>query len=408
MDQFNILPKNIESSNNELKTESNQLKTEDKEFFKAIVENSTNFIAIVQDGQYVFVNSTGLSLLCCKSLDDIIGKNVIETVHPDNQGCVVDYLAKESVMLKSSVHLKIIRLDGTDFDLETNLVPFVQNNSAATLIIGRNISTEQAHKTDLQLKEKLRADILNAFKEVVAFYTPDHHILWLNDAGKKQLNITDDSYIGKRCYKVWFNSNRPCTSCPIASRLLKHTERLVKLENNKIWKVRHTPLFNDNGNLTGFIEFRADVTDDVLKEKKQKKVAADALYMNQKNSILSEVETELSKILADNKYSKSRKDFKKIFDIIDSYKQLDKDWKMLIANFEEVHPGFFSRLKHTYPLLSSNDIKHCACIRMNFDTKEIARFFNIKASSVQIGRVRLKKKMDLSDSVDLRSYILNF
>src|ERR1039457_2755888 len=110
MDQFNILPKNIESSNNELKTESNQLKTEDKEFFKAIVENSTNFIAIVQDSQYVFVNSTGLSLLCCKSLADIIGKNVIETVHPDYQGCVVDYLAKESVMLKSSVHLKIIRL----------------------------------------------------------------------------------------------------------------------------------------------------------------------------------------------------------------------------------------------------------------------------------------------------------
>ena len=45
---------------------------------------------------------------------------------------------------------------------------------------------------------------------------------------------------------------------------------------------------------------------------------------------------------------------------------------------------------------------------MNFDTKEIARFFNVKASSIQIGRVRLKKKMNLSDSVDLRSYILSF
>ncbi len=81
---------------------------------------------------------------------------------------------------------------------------------------------------------------------------------------------------------------------------------------------------------------------------------------------------------------------------------------MLIANFEEVHPGFFSRLKKTHPGLSSNDIKHCACMKMNFDTKEIARFFNIKAPSVQIGRVRLKKKMGLPDSADLRSYILDF
>jgi FixJ family two-component response regulator len=81
---------------------------------------------------------------------------------------------------------------------------------------------------------------------------------------------------------------------------------------------------------------------------------------------------------------------------------------MLVTNFEEVHPGFFSRLHKTYPKLSPIDIKHCACIKMNMDTKEIARFFNIKVTSVQIGRVRIKKKMNLPESVDLRSHIINF
>jgi len=519
------------------------------------------------------------------------------------------------------------------------------------------------NKAELHREEKLRTDILNAFKEVIAFYTPNHQILWLNDAGKEQLNIKDDSYIGKRCHNVWFNNNKPCTNCPVVSRVFVPTEKFVTLEGNRIWMVRHTPLFDDDGILTGFIEYRADVTEkentkneleksfarqiraelansfghiendlttgsqiwshgaynifglrynenqstsdedfikyihpddaeqvihyislaykglkaldfifriidangkektvrgigevkkdtasrskkffgvlqdithisnlekqifderekykmlaenapfgliltqnnkpvyinktfmvwlglesvsdfektgfvgffhpndrkiaekislklkdnnvpsplveklriinkdgsiryiridlknnsinnqkyvqtviiditaDVLKEKKQKQVAADALYMNQKNTILSEIEGVLTKTLTDKKFSKNQKDFKKIFDIINSYKQLDKDWKMLIANFEEVHPGFFSRLKKTHPPLSSNDIKHCACIKMNFETKEIARFFNIKASSVQISRVRLKKKMNMPDSVDLRSYILNF
>ncbi len=87
---------------------------------------------------------------------------------------------------------------------------------------------------------------------------------------------------------------------------------------------------------------------------------------------------------------------------------MDKDWKMFIANFEQVHPGFFKRLTNTYPLLSSNDIKHCACIKMNLDTKEIARFFNVKVTSVQASRVRLKKKMNLSPSTDLRIFILNY
>jgi PAS domain-containing protein len=392
----------------------------------------------------------------------------------------------------------------------------------------------QGENLVLQREEKLRTDILNAFKDVVAFYSPAHNIIWMNDAGKRLLGIKDDSYIGKLCHKVWFDTEGPCPSCPVVSRNLEPTERLLTLSGDRIWMVRHTPLFNSEGILTGFIEFRADVThisdlekqilderekykllaenasfgliltqknipvytnktlmdwlevetfsdflkvdflsllyppdrkraleilsklrdndiqspfveklrvinkegnlsyyrfdlknntignkkliqtvisditSEVLKDKKQKQVAADALYINQKNTILTDIENILTQTLSDKRFLKSDKEFKKIFEIINSYKQLDRDWKMLIANFEEVHPGFFRKLKKIHPRLSSNDIKHCACIKMNFDTKEIARFFNIKAPSVQIGRVRIKKKMGLPDAVDLRSYILDF
>jgi PAS domain S-box-containing protein len=191
-------------------------------------------------------------------------------------------------------------------------------------------------------------------------------------------------------------------SSPLAEKL-----RIINNDGNMLYirfELKNSIINNQKYVQTVII----DITADVLKEKRQKQVAADALYMNQKNSILSEIESVLTKTIEDNKLTKSKKDFKKIFDIINSFKQLDKDWKMLIANFEEVHPGFFSKLKKTHPLLSSNDIKHCACIKMNFGTKEIARFFNIKDSSVQISRVRLKKKMGLSDHTDLRGYILNF
>jgi PAS domain S-box-containing protein len=151
-----------------------------------------------------------------------------------------------------------------------------------------------------------------------------------------------------------------------------------------------------------------DITSDVMREKKKKQVAADALYISQKNTILSEIESNLSKTLAGNRLKPFSGEFDKIFETINSYKQFDKDWNMFIATFEDVHPGFFRRLKNAHPSLSLNDIRHCACIKMNLGTKEIARFFNIKAPSVQISRVRLKKKMGLPDNSDLRSYILKF
>ncbi|NJK95825.1 MAG: PAS domain-containing protein [Bacteroidales bacterium] len=299
-------------------------------------------------------------------------------------------------------------MDGSEFYAEIEVARFNYKNNPATLLIGRDITSELEQKLFNEQEQQLRNDILNAFTEVIAFYSPTHDVIWLNDAGKKQLNIHDDSYIGKKCYKLWFNAKGHCYTCPLVHNHYETTERTITFADKRIWKIRNIPLYNSDKNITGYIEFRRDITEDVIKEKKQKQVAADALYITQKNTILSEIETVLGKTLLNKNLALYKNEFNRIFEIIDSYKQLDRDWKMLINNFEEVHPEFFRKLTETYPLLSPNDIKHCACIKMNLGTKEIARFFHIKASSVQISRVRLKKKMNLPDNIDLRNFLLNF
>lgn len=405
MERIDLLINNFEALNKELRAVSSQLRNENTDIFNAIVENSPNLVAVFQEDRYIFINPTGLKMMQCKSIDNIMGKTLKETV-------ALGYYETAKNLLKETspktAHIKMVRMDGTEFYAEMDVRPFTFNNMPATLMVGRDITSDLEQKLFNEKEQKLRTDILNAFTEVIAFYSPTHDVIWLNDAGKKQLNIKDDSYIGTKCYKLWFNSRKHCYTCPLVHNHYETTERTVTFADKHIWKIRNIPLYNSDRNISGFIEFRADITNDVLKEKKQKQVAADALYINQKNTILEEIEAVLEKTLENKKLSIHRKEFKRIFEIIDSYKQLDKDWKMLIANFEEVHPGFFKKLTDTYPLLSPNDIKHCACIKMNFDTKEIARFFNIKASSVQISRVRLKKKMNLSDSTDLRNFLLNF
>jgi hypothetical protein len=149
-----------------------------------------------------------------------------------------------------------------------------------------------------------------------------------------------------------------------------------------------------------------DLTKEFEIEKKNKQITMDSLYVNQKNKILQEIEVELKNIINKQKTWK-KSEFNNIFNIINSYTNLDRDWEILKSHFEEIHSSFFQRLQLEYPMLTVNDLKHCACIKLNFTTKEIARFFNVKVSSVQIARVRLKKKMDLSETVDLRNHILS-
>lgn len=384
------------------------VKDRGNDVYRDIVENISGFVAIVQEGKYVFINSSGIKFLRCKSSKHVIDKNITDLVIPNQRSAVLEWLDKVDGGLNLPIRLKFQRFDKTSFNFEGSFSPFIYRGQPATLIVGKDIDAESEQKLAIQTVERLHIDILNSFNEVVAFYSPTHEIIWINDSGRRHLKLKDNSYVGEVCHKIWFKANKPCPSCPMVNFKNKTTERTVTFEDNSIWRIRHTPLYDSSKQLTGYIEFRRDITEEVLKERKQKRVAIDALYLNQKNSILSEIEAVLNRTLSSKKYSNQKDDFKRIFDIIDSYKHLDKDWKMFIANFEEVHPGFLRKLTDTYPLLTPNDIKHCACVRMNYDTKEIARFFNIKASSVQISRVRLKKKMNLSDSIDLRNFLLNF
>ena len=256
----------------------------------------------------------------------------------------------------------------------------------------------------LNYEEKLRTDILNSFTELIAFYEPDHKIKWMNNAAKRQLGINDESYVGKHCYNIWYNSSVPCAGCPVVCHNRKTTERVTTRGDSKSWLVRHTPLADSTNQIIGYIEFSTDITDKVEQERIRRQLTADALYVQQKNKITLEIKAELDKIIASNEYV-SKETFQKIYDIIESNTRLDNDWELFKNHFEKIHPYFFTRLQHSFPNLSVSDIKHCACIKLNFDTKETARFFNVKPDSIQMSRVRLKKKLNLSESTDLREFI---
>ncbi|MCF8366063.1 MAG: LuxR C-terminal-related transcriptional regulator [Bacteroidales bacterium] len=87
---------------------------------------------------------------------------------------------------------------------------------------------------------------------------------------------------------------------------------------------------------------------------------------------------------------------------------LDKDWDLFKLHFKEVNPGFFYHLDKQFPGLTPNEQKLCAYYRINLDTKEIARMLNITAGSVQKGRHRLRKKMNIPSDVEFPEFMSRF
>jgi len=181
-----------------------------------------------------------------------------------------------------------------------------------------------------------------------------------------------------------------------------------KEENGKvkIFDLRFTYCWMDNNKYLQVLV--NDITDEIEKEKMMSSMASDSLYISQRNSIISNAKRELDDILQ-NKCGKCNQkvNFRKILEVLETYSKSDTDWGFFNKHFEDLYPGFIPNLKVLCPALTVTDIKHCACIRLNVDTKETARFFNVTPASVHTSRVRLKKKLNLPESIDLMEFIDN-
>ena len=101
----------------------------------------------------------------------------------------------------------------------------------------------------------------------------------------------------------------------------------------------------------------------------------------------------------------ANKKLQKVLRLIKDSLAFEDEWKNFVTHFEKVHPSFFRALKSSCPQLTTEDLKHCAYIRIYLSNKEIAQLLNITPKSVITHHHRIKKKMVLSDEVKFADYI---
>ena len=85
---------------------------------------------------------------------------------------------------------------------------------------------------------------------------------------------------------------------------------------------------------------------------------------------------------------------------------LEESQLTLIKNdIETLNHEFAQRLKEIHPNLTKTDLEICSYLRMSLGRKEIARLRFTSIEAVKKSRNRLRKKMELSEEVNLEEYI---
>jgi DNA-binding CsgD family transcriptional regulator len=137
---------------------------------------------------------------------------------------------------------------------------------------------------------------------------------------------------------------------------------------------------------------------------KDRELVSFLLQLSQKNELLSKVTNQL-KFMEPGISNKNQDQLVQLFEMlkINSGEQLD--WSMIESQLEKIHPGFIGKLRTKHPVLTVKDKKLCAYLRLGLSSKEISGLQNITAKSVEIARVRLRKKLKLSNRIRLVNYL---
>ncbi len=141
-------------------------------------------------------------------------------------------------------------------------------------------------------------------------------------------------------------------------------------------------------------------------EGKSREVTNSAMNIVYKNELLQKIKDEILNLKDSQGKTLAQEQLKRLQKIIDEGMTDERDWNLFESSFNETHENFFKKLKAGHPDLVPNDLKLCAYLRMNMNSKEMASLLNISVRGAEIRRYRLRKKLGLSHDQNLVEFLI--
>lgn len=93
---------------------------------------------------------------------------------------------------------------------------------------------------------------------------------------------------------------------------------------------------------------------------------------------------------------------------LQAQEQLNERVQLIQENIDRVNTEFYQTLKIRFPAMTKSEVELCGYLRIGLSNKDIAVLKNIAASSVKMGKNRLRKKLELPAEEDLYEFLRTF
>ena len=237
-----------------------QALADSEERHRRLVESSPDAIVVISNKTFAYVNPAAVKLWGASSADDLIGRPILDVVHPDYWRMVS--AAVNEVQEGASgppSEQKHVRLDGEVIDVEVTGIGFTLAGEPAVQALIRDVTERKRARGALrQTEEKLRTVIGNA--PLVLFAIDPNGVYTLSEGeGLKALGLRPGEVVGQSCFQLYHH--KPAALDLLRRGLAGEACSDVLTFVGRAFETSLSPLTDDRNNIIGVIGVATDVTD---------------------------------------------------------------------------------------------------------------------------------------------------
>ena len=140
-------------------------------------------------------------------------------------------------------------------------------------------------------------------------------------------------------------------------------------------------------------------------EIKRKELVDLALDISEQRKFFDGIFQEIKRIQSIDDLQEIKTGLEDIAQTISSRMTFSNEMSGFYTQVEELHKNFITKLQERFPDITDLEKLMDTLLRLGFSTKDIAGLMNISPKSVEIGRYRLRKKLELTREDNLIQYI---
>lgn len=166
--------------------------------YRTLVESLPLGMGIHQKGKLVYANQYAVSLLEAANVDQLIGRSVLEFVHPKELPAVKERM--KSVMMGqpiAGVRERFITLKGKEIFVETSAHPFTFLGEPAVQLIVRDITEQTKAQEIIKKTELLFSELFNSAPMAIVFLDNKGNVDRVNKGFEQMFGFTISELKGK-------------------------------------------------------------------------------------------------------------------------------------------------------------------------------------------------------------------